>query len=133
MPIEFPKWVWALIGVAIATCLFMVAYQFYSGAGGSVKIKDFEIKINAVASGAPTTTIAKQAPAEVTRQTPAELEKAPQQKTITQAWIADSGWRGGGSSPEEFCNAQRSQRLQKFPTRRVVLLGTQEDKATLLL
>jgi S1-C subfamily serine protease len=39
----------------------------------------------------------------------------------------DSGWRGGGSSPGEFCGAQLADRLRQHPDRKVVLLSSRED------
>jgi len=42
----------------------------------------------------------------------------------TQIWTADSGWRGGGSSPGEFCGAQKLTRESQFPNRAVVLVDT---------
>lgn len=43
-----------------------------------------------------------------------------------QRWTANSGWRKGGSSPNEFCGAQKLAREQQYPDREVTLLSTSE-------
>ena len=48
----------------------------------------------------------------------------------TQTWIADSGWRKGGSSPGEFCGAQKLARESQFPDRTVALVNSAEQHKT---
>lgn len=48
----------------------------------------------------------------------------------TEKWTADSDWRKGGSSPAEFCGAQKLAREAKFPDREVMLLGMDEKQKT---
>lgn len=43
-----------------------------------------------------------------------------------ELWAIDSGWRKGGSSPIQFCGAQKLQRESKFPDRDVVLINASE-------
>ena len=40
----------------------------------------------------------------------------------TEKWTADSGWRGGGSSDEQFCGAAKLAREKKYPDRTIVLI-----------
>lgn len=42
-------------------------------------------------------------------------------------WTADSGWRGGGSSPGEYCGAQLLIRYQKYPERKIDLIDSGEE------
>ena len=42
-------------------------------------------------------------------------------------WAADSGWRGGGSSPGEYCGAQLLTRQQKYPERKIELVDSGEE------
>lgn len=42
-------------------------------------------------------------------------------------WTADSGWRGGGSSPGEYCGAQLLNRQRQYPDRVVELLDSGEE------
>ncbi|MCS0218832.1 hypothetical protein [Vibrio alginolyticus] len=43
-----------------------------------------------------------------------------------ELWSIDSGWLKGGSSPIQFCGAQKLQRENKFPDRDVVLINASE-------
>lgn len=43
-----------------------------------------------------------------------------------EQWEADSGWRKGGSSPNEFCGAKKLEREALYPDREVVLLTFDE-------
>jgi pimeloyl-ACP methyl ester carboxylesterase len=41
----------------------------------------------------------------------------------TEKWTADSGWRGGGSSEEQFCGAAKLTREKKYPDRTIALIS----------
>ncbi|HEX4954509.1 MAG TPA: hypothetical protein VF017_14045 [Thermoanaerobaculia bacterium] len=51
------------------------------------------------------------------------LTGKPTRVTLT----ADSGWRGGGSSPREYCEGQRKAYQKQYPDRTVVLVDKDED------
>jgi hypothetical protein len=48
----------------------------------------------------------------------------------TESWNANSGWRRGGSSPIQYCGAEKLAREKKYPGRTVALLDTNEKHKT---
>ncbi len=75
-------------------------------------------------SGGPETLLAQSPPDPKPCRHPAHgVEKWNSQNE----WTADSGWRGGGSSPGEYCGTQLLSRQRKYPDRKVELIDSGEE------
>jgi hypothetical protein len=100
--------------IAIALVILAIGWRIFSGSGGSVKIFDSEIKVDprTPSTPVPASTHECRLP-----------EHGIEYYNHTQVWTADSGWRGGGSSDEQFCGAQKLAREKKYPDRTVVLVS----------
>jgi len=123
-------WMKNTIGGAIVLVLLAIAWRMLQGDGGEAKIFEFGVKVNprlpvVIAASAPTTntTPATNPPKPTACRVP---ENGVEGWGKTEQWTANSGWRRGGSSPAEFCAAQKSARESQLPDRTVVLLGTDE-------
>jgi hypothetical protein len=109
-------WIKNLIGLAFVVVILGVAKQvWFDSADTELNITEGKIKTtNVVRSPSP----------------PAAEPKVQGKSTVakTQTWTADSGWRKGGSSPGEFCGAQKLAREAKFPDRTVVLIDMPHEQ-----
>jgi hypothetical protein len=123
-----PKWVMALIGLAIVLVILVVALEFSGGSGGTVEVSEFKITVNPRPRAQPDPPAPK--PPAPTKALAAECrlpEHGVESWSKVQRWTADSGWRKGGSSPAEFCGAQKLAREKQYPDRKVDLLSSAED------
>ena len=129
----FP-WMKNSIGGALVLILLVIAWRLFQGDGGEAKVWEFGVKVQPKTSSSTST-----ASASTPTTTPvkgAKLALIPLQCRLpdhgieswakTEKWAADSDWRKGGSSPAEFCGAQKLGREAKFRDREVALLGTDE-------
>lgn len=128
-------WIKNLIGLLIVIILLGLAKQvWFNNVETELRIKEGTIK---------TSDLPKPMPASGAGPKPATTPKPPALPECrlpehgiefwmkTQIWIADSGWRKAGSSPAEFCGAQKVAREAQFPDRTVVLteVPTEQHKA----
>jgi hypothetical protein len=130
------KWVKDLvalaIGIGITTILLAFAWQFFGGSAGSVKLTktEFEVKVDPrLPTPAPDAPKIDKAapPASISAKACRLPEHGIERWGKTQAWTADSDWRKGGSSPSEFCAAQKIERERQFPDRTIALLKAFEN------
>lgn len=113
-----------VIGLMIALVLAAFASSVFLGSGGEATIWNFGVKVN------PRVEAAREAPAAASPQLCRLPEHGIEAWGKTERWNADSGWRGGGSNPTEYCGAQKLKREAKYPEREVVLLDTGEKHKT---
>lgn len=127
-------WMKNTIGGAIILVLLAIAWRVLQGDGGEVKIFEYGVKVNPRPQAAAPASAAASGPTVAVKPLPAPPrpkecrvpENGIEGWVKTEQWTADSGWRRGGSSPPEFCAAQKSAREAQHPDRTVVLLGTDE-------
>lgn len=126
-------WMKNLIGAAFVLILVAIAWRIYQGAGGEAKIWEFGVVVHpgrphdpTGAAGTSTTTTTVVSTSASAVQSCRRPEHGVEFWRRTETWTADSGWRRGGSSPAEFCGAQKLDRERRFPDRRVELLGSDE-------
>lgn len=123
------------VGLGIAAIFFAFAWQFFGGSDGTVKITngEIEVKLNPKAQIVSNEGLSIQpksegatAPSSIAKKVCRLPEHGFESWGKTQAWTADSDWRKGGSSPSEFCAAQKVNRERQFPDRTSALLNTSE-------
>lgn len=129
-------WMKNAIGGAVILVLLAIGWRVLQGDGGEAKIFEFGVKVNprpavVLSSNDPSSLPSTASAAEVQKGETKPQECRVSQNGIefygkTEQWTADSGWRKGGSSPAEFCAAQKSARESRYPDRTVVLLGSDE-------
>ena len=125
-------WIKNLIGLIIVVILLGVAKQvWFDSTETGFSIKEGTIKTSDLTKSTPTPATGPKTPA--TSKTPALPEcRLPEHGVEswakTQIWIADSGWRKGGSSLAEFCSAQKLAREAQFPDRTVELTETPPEQ-----
>ncbi len=125
-------WVKNAIGLSFAVILLVVAWRFVQGDGGELTIMDGGVVLNPKAAepANPAANLfdnSNSTDADPSQQVGCRIpENGIEHWTKTEPWTANSGWRKGGSSPGEFCGAQKLAREANFPDRKVVLLGTNE-------
>lgn len=127
-------WMKNAIGGAVILVLLAIGWRVLQGDGGEAKIFEFGVKVNprppaaAAPSGAASgpTTVGTPPSAPPTLKECRVPENGIESWGKTEQWTADSGWRRGGSSPAEFCAAQKGAREAQHPDRNVLLLGTDE-------
>jgi len=110
------------IGAAIVIILLAFAWRILQGDGDEVTVSDFGVvKVNPKKAAPAESQINTAAPAECRLP-----ENGLEAWGKTEKWTADSGWRRGGSSPSQFCGAQKLAREKQFPDRKVDLISTDE-------
>ena len=126
-------WVKNTIGLAFVVILLVVAWRFWQGDGGELTIMDGGVVLNPKPTDPPvaTVSVSKSGPSSSASVPPTPVECRIPENGIerwakTEPWTANSGWRKGGSSPGEFCGAQKLAREAKHPDRKVVLLSMDE-------
>ena len=127
-------WVKNSIGVAVVLILLAIGWRLFQGDGGEAKVWEFGVSVHpktaassaSSTANAPTTAVAQEAKPVATPTQCRLPEHGTESWAKTEKWAADSDWRKGGSSPAEFCGAQKFAREAKFPAREVALLGTDE-------
>jgi hypothetical protein len=123
-------WIKNLIGLVIVVVLLGLAKQvWFDSADTEFSIKEGTIKTANLPK--PTPAPGSKAPSTTKTSSLAECrlpEHGIEFWAKTQTWIADSGWRKGGSSPAEFCGAQKLAREAQFPDRTVVLTDTPPEQ-----
>jgi hypothetical protein len=117
-------WIKNLIGLFILIILLGLAKQvWFSSVEADFIIKEGTIKPSELtkprpASGAGLKAMVPKPPALPECRLP---EHGIELWAKTQIWIADSGWRKGGTSPAEFCGVQKLAREAQYPDRTIVL------------
>lgn len=126
-------WMKNAIGGAVIMVILVMAWRLFQGDGGEAKVWEFGVKVNPKSSNSSQARAASAASSmpgkginlATNRQCRLPAHGA-ESWAKSEQWTADSDWRKGGSSPAEFCAAQKQAREAKFPDRNVALLGTDE-------
>jgi hypothetical protein len=109
-----PNWAKIVASLAIVAVILAIAWQIFGGAGGSIEVLGSKIKVDQRVPNKPTPSGPREC-------------RLPQHGIEywkhTETWTADSGWRGGGSSDEQFCGAAKLGREKKYPDRKVFLIS----------